>query len=158
MKTNIKNKSIFEDMSVLNMEMFHLPPLTANIFTLMMFDFEKKGVTFEEILEITCASKSSVSNALTRLLNSHHIEFINKLDDRKRYYRINKEVFGIHFQDTIIRLRKHKDVLQRYKRCREEVLQTEDENSSRIYHLIELQEKTIELLENSLEKLNQNKN
>lgn len=158
MKTNIKNKSIFEDMSVLNMEMFHLPPLTANIFTLMMFDFEKKGVTFEEILEITCASKSSVSNALTRLLNSHHIEFINKLDDRKRYYRINKEVFGIHFQDTIIRLRKHKDVLQRYKDRREEVLQTEDENSSRIYHLIELQEKTIELLESSLEKLNQNKN
>lgn len=157
MKTDVKNKAIFEDMSAIHMEMFHLPPLTANIFTLMMFDFEKKGITFEEILEATCASKSSVSNALTRLLNTHHIEFINKLDDRKRYYRINKEVFRVHFQDTIIKLKKHKSVMQRYANRRQEVLQVEDENSQRINHMIELQNKTIALFENSLEKLNQNK-
>ena len=118
MKTNIKNKALLEDLSAIHMEMFHLPPLTANIFTLMMFDFEKEGITFEEILDATCASKSSVSNALNRLLQSNHIEFTNKLNERKRYYRVNQDVFKIHFRDTIIKLKKHKSVMQRYTSVR----------------------------------------
>lgn len=151
MKTNIKNKALLEDLSAIHMEMFHLPPLTANIFTLMMFDFEKEGITFEEILDATCASKSSVSNALNRLLQSNHIEFTNKLNERKRYYRVNQDVFKIHFRDTIIKLKKHKSVMQRYTSVRNEVLQLKDENSKKIQNFIELQEKVIELFEKSLE-------
>lgn len=157
MKTDIKNKQIFEDLSAIHMEMFQLPPLTANIFTLMMFDFENHGTTFEEILDATCASKSSVSNALNRLLQSNHIEFINKLDERKRYYRINKDVFRVHFRDAIIKLKKHKSVMQRFADRRNEVLKFEDENSERLKQLIVLQQNTIELFESSIEKLNQYK-
>ena len=144
MKHKNIDQTLFEDMSTQYMEMFHFPPLTANIFTFLMFDLEHEGTTFEDILEATCASKSSVSNTLNRLLQSNHIEYYSKLGERKRYYRINKAIFNVQFRDTIRQLKKHK-----------EILEEKDEHSEKINLHINLQENTINLFEETLEKLNQ---
>lgn len=147
------NKPLFEDMSAHYMEMYHFPPLTANVFTFLMFDFEQNGFTFEDILEATCASKSSISNTLNRLQQSNHIEFITKLGERKRYYRINKGIFKVQFQDSIAQLKKHKNILERYGSHRFDILKAEDEQTEKLNLYIELQENTISLFQNTLNKL-----
>lgn len=155
MKHKNIDQTLFEDMSTQYMEMFHFPPLTANIFTFLMFDLEHEGTTFEDILEATCASKSSVSNTLNRLLQSNHIEYYSKLGERKRYYRINKAIFNVQFRDTIRQLKKHKEILERYAAHRYQILEEKDEHSEKINLHINLQENTINLFEETLEKLNQ---
>ena len=155
MEINHLNKALFEDMSAHYMDTYHFTPLTANVFTFLMFDFEQNGFTFEEILEATCASKSSISNTLNRLQQSNHIEFISKLGERKRYYRINKGIFKVQFQDSIAQLKKHKRILERFGAHRFDVLNVEDEQTQKLELYIKLQENTIHLFEQTLEKLTQ---
>ena len=152
------DESLFQDMSSQYMELYHFPPLTANIFTYLMFDFEQKGITFEQILEASCASKSSVSNALNILQQSSYVEAISKLGERKRYYRVNKSIFKIQFHDSITKLKRDYSILERYADKRREALNLEDNNSEKINLHLELQKKTIKLFEETLEKINQIKN
>lgn len=152
------DESLFQDMSSHYMELYHFPPLTANIFTYLMFDFEQKGITFEQILEASCASKSSVSNALNVLQQSNYVEVISKLGERKRYYRVNKSIFKIQFQDSISKLKRNYSILERFAKKRREALDLEDNNSEKINLHLELQKKTIKLFEETLEKINQIKN
>lgn len=152
------DESLFQDMSSHYMELYHFPPLTANIFTYLMFDFEQKGITFEEILEASCASKSSVSNALNVLQQSNYVEVISKLGERKRYYRVNKSIFKIQFQDSISKLKRNYSILERFAEKRRKALNFEDINSEKIDLHLELQKKTIKLFEETLEKINQIKN
>ncbi len=152
------DESLFQDMSSHYMELYHFPPLTANIFTYLMFDFEQKGITFEQILEASCASKSSVSNALNVLQQSNYVEVISKLGERKRYYRVNKSIFKIQFQDSISKLKRNYSILERFAEKRREALDLEDNNSEKINLHLELQKKTIKLFEETLEKINQIKN
>lgn len=152
------DESLFQDMSSHYMELYHFPPLTANIFTYLMFDFEQKGITFEQILEASCASKSSVSNALNVLQQSNYVEVISKLGERKRYYRVNKSIFKIQFQDSISKLKRNYSILERFAEKRRKALNFEDINSEKIDLHLELQKKTIKLFEETLEKINQIKN
>lgn len=152
------DESLFQDMSSHYMELYHFPPLTANIFTYLMFDFGQKGITFEQILEASCASKSSVSNALNVLQQSNYVEVISKLGERKRYYRVNKSIFKIQFQDSISKLKRNYSILERFAEKRREALDLEDNNSEKINLHLELQKKTIKLFEETLEKINKIKN
>ncbi|MDG4945424.1 hypothetical protein NMK71_03275 [Weeksellaceae bacterium KMM 9713] len=152
------DESLFQDMSSHYMELYHFPPLTANIFTYLMFDFEQKGITFEQILEASCASKSSVSNALNVLQQSNYVEVISKLGERKRYYRVNKSIFKIQFQDSISKLKRNYSILERFAEKRREALDLEDEQLEKINLHLDLQKKTIGLFEETLVKINQIKN
>ena len=51
--------------------LFNLPPLSAKIYAYLIFDFDKKGHTFDELLEVFCASKSSISSSINFLLNNN---------------------------------------------------------------------------------------
>ena len=108
------NDSLFQEMSANYEETLHFPPLTASIFTFLMFDHNHEGFTFDQILEAMNASKSSVSNALNRLLQTSHIEYINKIGERRRYYRINKQIFMIQFQNELSHYKKSKNILDRW--------------------------------------------
>ena len=143
---------IFQDMSANYAEMFNFPPLTANIFTYLIFDFEQKGFTFEDILEATNASKSSVSNSLNRLLQTSHIEFICKIGDRRRFYRINKEIFQIQFQEQLNHLKKNKSILERFAQFRQsKVGEDIHAEKMRIHH--KMLEETIRLHEETMDKM-----
>ena len=149
------DKSLFEDLSAHYMEVFHLPPLTSNIFTFLLFDFNLDGLTFEEIQQAACASKSSVSTSLNRLVQSNHVEIVTKLGERKRYYRVNKEIFMVQFQDTIHDLKKSKTLIDRFATYRKQVKTEDDLNTEKLKLHISLLENTIKLYEDTLEKLNQ---
>lgn len=70
-------------------KVFQLPPLATRIFALLML-CPRSGHSFDEIVELSKSSKSSVSTNLNLLLNRGNIEYFTKTGDRKRYFRLSK--------------------------------------------------------------------
>jgi len=64
----------------------NLPPLASRIYAIMILSNDE-GFSFEQIIEITQASKSSVSTNITLLVQLNYVEFYTKPGDRKRYFR-----------------------------------------------------------------------
>lgn len=143
------DQALFQDMSTRYAEVYNFPPLTANIYTYLLFDFEQTGLTFEDIQEAMRASKSSISNALNRLQQTNHIDFFHKIGDRKRYYRINKEIFILQFNEELIQYKKNKNLLDRFAQFRLDNFKDDIHNEKIKLHLqllqnkIDLQEKMI---------------
>jgi DNA-binding transcriptional regulator GbsR (MarR family) len=82
---------LYEEMTAHFIQQLSLPPLAAKIYALLLFDFSGEGLTFDDFVEQLQASKSSVSNSLNLLVQNSHLKVFNKIQDRKRYYRINVE-------------------------------------------------------------------
>ncbi|SFB74100.1 transcriptional regulator [Zunongwangia sp. SCSIO 43204] len=77
---------LIEEIGVRFEQVHQLAPLAARIYAIMILS-PKDGHTFDEILSITKASKSSVSTHLNHLLQLKKVEYFTKPGDRKRYFR-----------------------------------------------------------------------
>lgn len=77
-----------------------LAPVAARIMAYIILT-GKKGTTFEEMVTILCASKSTISTHLNHLQDLNKIEYFTKTGDRKKYFIINKDSV-IHHIDKII--------------------------------------------------------
>ena len=95
---------IFQDLVKFFGNIYNLPPLASKIHAYLIFDFEKKGVTFDELVSVFSASKSSVSTSIQFLLNINLITDITKIDERKRYFVANKDSIKIRFEGIVEKL------------------------------------------------------
>lgn len=100
-KNIVTDPALFEEMTAHFVEHLKLPPLGARIYAYMLFDFKREGVSFDELVENLQASKSSVSNTLNMLVQQKHVTIFNKLQDRKRYYRMNLENTEQRYQNVV---------------------------------------------------------
>ena len=121
------DKEIFREMVKFYGEAFHLPPLAAKIYSYLIFDFDRKGVSFDEFIEIFCASKSAVSTNLNLLLNLNIISDFNKIDERKRFFVINEKHMRRRFEEIIEKMERELSILHQLKDFR----QTDDEETLR---------------------------
>lgn len=112
------DKEIFREMVNFYGEAFHLPPLAAKIYAYLIFDFDRKGVSFDEFVEIFAASKSSVSSNLNLLLNLNIINDFNKIDERKRFFVMNEKYMKIRFQEIIEKMERELLILENLKKFR----------------------------------------
>ena len=99
------NKEIFREMVKFYGETLNIPPLAAKIYAYLIFDFEKKGICFDEFVHVFEVSKSSVSANINLLLNAKLINDFNTIKERKRFFRINE----ILILDQLNEFRKSKD-------------------------------------------------
>lgn len=97
---------------------YKLPPLTARIYTLFIFNTCKDGLTFDELVELFQASKSSVSTSLNVLIEHNFIEQIKKENQRKRFFRTNKNLFLTRLEDVVKRLKNEKEINIKLKEYR----------------------------------------
>ena len=132
--------------------LYNLPPLSAKIYAYLIFDFDKKGHTFDELLEVFCASKSSISSSINFLLNNNLIKTINKIDKRKRYFIINEDFVKIRFEEIVNRMKREIKILDHLNNYRESQLES-SQLSERYSIYRNLLEKNIENIENTLNKL-----
>lgn len=95
------DEKIFQDAVKFCSTMFNLPPLASKIYSYLIFDFEKVGITFDEFVEVFSASKSSVSTNITLLLNAQLINDVNKIAERKRYFFTNNDYKKIRFEKIV---------------------------------------------------------
>ncbi|MFA8301121.1 MAG: GbsR/MarR family transcriptional regulator [Hyphomicrobiales bacterium] len=81
-----KQYELIEKIGVL-FEQEGMQPVAARILGLLMVS-DNEEQTFDEIRETLKISKSAASNGINLLLNVHAIEYITRLGDRKRYFRL----------------------------------------------------------------------
>ena len=67
--------------------LYNLPPLASRILGLLIVDGCHIGITFEELVERTTASKSSVSTSVNLLVKLGRITYYTVPGDRKKYYK-----------------------------------------------------------------------
>tara|TARA_R110002049_G_scaffold47793_17_gene138067 strand:+ start:6362 stop:6874 length:513 start_codon:yes stop_codon:yes gene_type:complete len=67
-----------------------LAPVAARIMSYIILN-GKKGTTFEAMVNILCASKSTISTHLNHLQDLKKIVYFTKTGDRKKYFVINKD-------------------------------------------------------------------
>jgi len=84
-----EKKKLIEEIGVHFEKVHNLAPLAARIYVIMILS-PNDGHTFDEIIQITEASKSSVSTQLNLLLQMNKVEYFTKPGDRKRYFRASK--------------------------------------------------------------------
>ena len=153
MKTNLKiDAEIYQELIDFYGGIFSLPPLSAKIYAYLIFDFDKKGHTFDDLVETFCASKSSVSSSVNFLLNANLIKTINKIDERKRYFVFNDDFVKFRFEEIVNRLKREIKILDQLNNYRESQLES-SQLSERYSIYRRLLEKNIENIENTLNKL-----
>ncbi|WP_372935383.1 GbsR/MarR family transcriptional regulator [Seonamhaeicola sp.] len=78
----------------------NLAPVAARILSYIILT-GKKGATFDEMVVVLCASKSTISTHLNHLQDLQKIEYFTKTGDRKKYFIINKDSVLHHIDDMI---------------------------------------------------------
>ncbi|MGJ8548678.1 transcriptional regulator [Winogradskyella undariae] len=77
-----------------------LAPVAARILSFIILT-GKKGVTFEDMVKILCASKSTISTHLNHLQDLNKIVYFTKTGDRKKYFIINKDSILQHIDNMV---------------------------------------------------------
>ena len=77
-----------------------LAPVAARIMAYIILT-GKKGSTFEDMVTILCASKSTISTHLNHLQDLNKIEYYTKTGDRKKSFIINKNTIIQHVDRMI---------------------------------------------------------
>lgn len=89
-----EKKKLVEDIGVYYEMNRQLPPLAGRIYGLLML-CPKSGHSFDDIVELSSSSKSSVSTNINLLLSTGSIEYFTKPGERKRYFRLSKNYLEV---------------------------------------------------------------
>jgi DNA-binding transcriptional regulator GbsR (MarR family) len=135
-------------------QVYKLPPLTAKLQTFMVLQSSDEGFTFEELLEVFKVSKSSLSNSINYLLSTNQIEYINKINSRKRYFRLNAEYLPEKLEYLFNQIKHEHAFSLRINKHREKLNRTFAEKNGLIDVYIEHLEKSQVLFEETLQKIN----
>jgi len=121
----------------------HLPPLGSRIFAILIIDTCSRSTTFEDLVELTGASKSSVSTNLNLLVKMGKITYYTLPGDRKKYYKpspfserfdnymkmiaFEKQIIDrmVHYRELHMDCQEEQLELQRTRTYKEHVLQME---------------------------------
>jgi DNA-binding transcriptional regulator GbsR (MarR family) len=102
MKENIcpKKMALVEKLGVHLENREQLAPVAARILAYIILT-GKVGATFENLVSILCASKSTISTHLNHLQDLKKIVYFTKTGDRKKYFIINQDMILQHIDNMI---------------------------------------------------------
>jgi DNA-binding transcriptional regulator GbsR (MarR family) len=134
-------------------ELFALPPLASKIYSYLIFDFERKGIAFDEFVQVFCASKSSVSTNLALLQNAQLVIDINRIDERKRYFYANENYKKIRFDKIMQRMHTELKLMDDLKDFRNRIQKKDDEHDGKTDVYQSLLKKSIINIQELINKL-----
>ncbi|WP_179334895.1 GbsR/MarR family transcriptional regulator [Winogradskyella costae] len=139
MKENIcqKKMGLVEKLGVHLENREQLAPVAARILSYIILT-GKRGATFEDLVSILCASKSTISTHLNHLQDLNKIEYFTKTGDRKKYFVINKDTIVQHVDRMISHWQDEREVhieIKAYKQKQNnEKIENEDEKFDLTFH------------------------
>lgn len=92
-----EKERLIEEVGVYFERTQQLPPLASRIYALLGL-CPRSGHSFDEIVELSKSSKSSVSTNVNLLLQSGIIEYYTKCGDRKRYFRLSRKYLIVNLE------------------------------------------------------------
>ncbi|EAR13591.1 hypothetical protein PI23P_03817 [Polaribacter irgensii 23-P] len=104
-----------------------LAPVAARILSYIILT-GKIGTTFEDMVKILCASKSTISTHLNHLQDLNKIVYFTKTGDRKKYFIINKDMVVQHISSMVIKWKEDREIHLELKNYKEEINNTKKEN------------------------------
>ena len=135
------DKQIFREMVKFYGETLHIPPLAAKIYSYLIFDFEKKGICFDEFVQVFAASKSSVSANLNLLLNAKLIIDFNT---------IKGNYMTIRFEEIITKMKQEISIFDQLQ----EFCKSKDEEQIQRFEIYrKLLNRNIKNIEETLHKI-----
>jgi len=87
-----------------------MPPLASKIYSILILS---EDLSFNEVLTLTKASKSSVSNQINFLINEGRVEFIYKDNKRKRYFKTKEDYLKKTLEIHQKKIQKETDILSK---------------------------------------------
>ncbi len=114
-----------------------LAPVAARILAYIILT-GKKGSTFEDMVSILCASKSTISTHLNHLQDLNKIVYFTKTGDRKKYFIINRDMVINHIENMIEEWKEVKELhleIKNYKQIiNDEKIEKEEEKFDLNFH------------------------
>lgn len=108
---NIQKKELVEKLGVNFEKLNKLAPVAARIFATLILT-EKKGITFDELVEDLNASKSTISTHLEHLQSLNKISYVTRPGDRKRYFIIHPNLILNIIEEMIEKWNNEKSIHQ----------------------------------------------
>lgn len=119
MKMSVKelhiDEDLFQDMVDFYIKLHGFPPLAAKLYALLSFDYQRKGMEFNELVEFFQSSKGAVSSYLKILLSQKLVLAVNRLGERRRLFIVNPDYLGIRFSEVLDLLKHEKRLIQKWK-------------------------------------------
>ncbi|MBU2940956.1 transcriptional regulator [Lacinutrix sp. C3R15] len=114
-----------------------LAPVAARILAYIILT-GKRGVTFEDMVSVLCASKSTISTHLNHLQDLNKIEYFTKTGDRKKYFIINKNTIIQHVDRMVSHWNDERIIhleIKKYKETQNEIkIKNNDEKFDLTFH------------------------
>lgn len=114
-----------------------LAPVAARILSYIILT-GKKGATFEDMVTVLCASKSTISTHLNHLQDLKKIVYFTKTGDRKKYFIINSDMIIQHIDTMVSEWREVKELHLEIKNYKENfnihTAENEDEKFELNFH------------------------
>lgn len=153
-----EKEKLIEEIGVYFEKSHLLPPLTARILALLIL-CPRDGHSFDDVVELTKSSKSSVSTSINLLLQNGSIEYFTKHGDRKRYFRSTRNYLEVSlkkYKDRVAEELKISEKISEYNRIYNETKYLNYKEIGDLYR--EYLRKSYENLESTLEKMSQIEN
>ena len=132
-----KKMSLVEKLGVHLENREQLAPVAARILAYIILT-GKKGTTFEDMVTILCASKSTISTHLNHLQDLNKIVYFTKTGDRKKYFVINKDMVVQHIDNMINKWNEEREIHLELKNYKETInnnkIDNEDEKFDLSFH------------------------
>lgn len=106
----------------------HLPPLASRILGHLIIDGCKTGLTFEDVVELMAASKSSVSTSLNLLLKTGKVTYYTVSGDRKKYFKPSP--FSNRLKMYLEMIDLEKKIIDKMTSYREKTISCEEERAN----------------------------
>lgn len=148
---HILNLELFKETSEHYEQFYRLQPLTARIYTLLVFNNCQNGLTFDELVDVFKSSKSSISNSINTLIDLNFIEQFKNESERKRHFRVNRNLFLNRLELVSKRLKNEKDInikLKSYREAAGNDLFKQELFDIYIYHLNEVTQSIDKTIDN----------
>jgi len=121
MEDIIKEREELVEMFGIHFEsVHHLPPLGSRILATLILDAGKRKTTFDDLVEMMGASKSSVSTNLNLLVKMGKLTYYTLPGDRKKYYRPSQ--FSERFDNYMKMIAFEKEIMERMVSYRQKTL------------------------------------
>ena len=111
-----------------------LAPVAARILSYIILT-GKSGTTFEDMVTILCASKSTISTHLNHLQDLNKIVYFTKTGDRKKYFVINKDIIIQHINKMVKDWREIRELHKEIKNYKETINEHKIKNDEEKFDL-----------------------
>ncbi|QRM88564.1 transcriptional regulator [Lacinutrix sp. WUR7] len=111
-----------------------LAPVAARILAYVILT-GKRGATFEDMVSILCASKSTISTHINHLQDLNKIVYFTKTGDRKKYFVINKDTIIQHVDRMISHWQEEREIHFEIKQYKEQQNTKKIENDEEKFDL-----------------------